>query len=169
MQQREIEHTSNNNEEDQKPQSFKAGKKKELWAPYFVAAIFAIASCMMPISMKLKIEKDLANPVLTMSAILIAFIATSMTIILASLGLKAMKHLQSIPGVLKGFVGYHTQAIWFGMIGCGLSMVAIIVSDKPYNIWHHLFFLIWSFCFYSAITTFVRVVHLLHRILIQSL
>lgn len=173
MRQNTLQREENNSEEIQNEIIGQKSYKREtiiaLIYPYLISLILALVSiATFSKTLVLKIEKDLANPILTLSAILIAFVATSMTIVLASLGLKAVKYMQTFPGVMKIFIGYHTQAIWMGMATCGMSLIAIIVADKPLNILHWLFFFIWSFCFFSSIITFVRVVHLLHRILCES-
>jgi hypothetical protein len=144
----------------------KATLVMERYVPWFTALICALASIFLPTEVKNQIERELANSAVTLVAIFIAVVATSMVVSLADSNVPGMKEVKTKQDVFRNYVNYHTESILVGSLSCILSFIAILVAKTPLNILHQIFFVVWLFTVAASFTLFLRVVFFLRRILI---
>ena len=146
----------------------------EAYLPIIIATVLALVCLLLPVPIKARIEADLANPIITIVSILIAFIATSMTIILTGSSIPGIKKLLEYPNQYRYFIKYHTQTITAGVFCCCLSLVTIVIAryftdnnTQIINILHQGYFTVWVFSFFLTVGFYVRVVSLLQKFLIR--
>lgn len=145
---------------------FDAVLATERYLPWVVAIVCAALSIAIPGVDKIQIEKDMANSVVTVVAIFIAFVATSMTVSLAESNVPGMKRVKSDPIAFRYYIDYHVACVFVGMASCILSFVAIYLARCPMNFLHQLFFVAWVFTVAASFTLFLRVVVFLRRVLV---
>jgi len=137
---------------------------RERWYPASLGAAAGLGSFALPGATQLDIAKDLANPVLSILAIAVGFIAAALTILLTASDLPSLQTLRTGTR-FNALVEYHWQAIVSGMLAAVLSLW-VIVACKTLDTWPQIVvFHVWAGCVVWAFTAFFRVVHLLRALL----
>lgn len=138
----------------------------EVYAPFAFALLGGVAAFWLPSALRKQIEQDLSNALVTVLSILIAFIATSMTIVLTGSNVAGLNFLKDRKEGYELLIKYHRDGVAWGLVACIASLISVISSKFSDSLLHHFFFSFWMFSTILAISLFVRVVLLLHRILI---
>lgn len=139
----------------------------EKYYPYLVALSPVGFSFLLGSGMKSLIATQVANSVLTVLAIVIAFVSTSMTILLTAPDNSAVAILRTTGGRrgLKNLISYHSQTVAWGLISCLLSLAVLIVCRNINSPLKHLTFILWVYLVALSLLLFERVVRLLHTLL----
>jgi len=132
--------------------------------PLAVGIAAGLGSLALPHPFAISVAGDLANPVLSILAITVGFVAAALTILLTASELPALRTLRT-GTTYNLLIDYHWQAIVSGMIAALLSMCAI-VACKTLDWWPQiLVFHLWVASVAWAFTAFFRVVYLLQKLL----
>ncbi|MBO2568627.1 hypothetical protein AYI84_04675 [Shewanella algae] len=127
----------------------------EKYFPYIIGGIGAIfwhfMDCQFPSG------DSLISSTLTVSGILVGFLATSKAILL-SMSSTVITDLRT-SGYMLVLVSYIGQAIWANLLFCTLSVIGFFV--KPMADWYAT---LWIFVVLVALLTFVRVTHIMLKI-----
>lgn len=137
---------------------------RERWYPVAAGVAAGFGSLALPESVRLGIAQDLANPVTTILAITIGFVAAALTFLLTATELPSVRALRTGTG-FNPLIDYHWQAIVSGMIAALLSL-CVIVACKTLATWPQIaVFHLWVASVTWAFAAFFRVVNLLQKLL----
>ena len=145
----------------------------EKTSPYIFAVIISGILMFLSVPSKLRMEKDLGNPILTMISIITAITVSSLTIVLSQpIGIKKLQ--EDHPVQYQNFIKFHFESIVLGIISCVLSMVTLMMcplelSTNQYkiSIFHHLVFYLWLAFTIASLFTFIRISYIMKRILLR--
>ncbi len=138
------------------------------WERLYPSALGVMASVLasqLPRAVQADVADKLANPILSILAIAVGFIAAALTILLTAPDIKSINRFKSVPDLYNRFVDYHWEAISTGMASATLSLVVIIASKKLETWPQVALFYAWLLFTVWAFAAFFRVVHLLRGLL----
>jgi hypothetical protein len=149
----------------------KAQQVIERLLPYLIAIGVSTWLSSLSLPVRMRMEKDLGNAVLTVVSIITAISATSLTIAISQPdGIKYIKEKHHEQYLL--FIDYHIETITVGVFASILSLIVLMLSPVSLekipisiNIYHVIAFFFWQLTSVSTIFTFFRLSYLLRRIL----
>ena len=136
----------------------------ERWYPVALGVAVGIGSLWIKEPIRLSIAQDLANPITSILAITIGFVAAALTFLLSATDLSAVRTLRTGTG-FNQLVDYHWQAIVSGMIAALLSLCVIVVCKQLATWPQFAVFHLWVASVVWAFSAFFRVVNLLQKLL----
>jgi hypothetical protein len=123
-----------------------------------------------PTNVKLRAERDLSNPILTLISILTAITITSFTLFLS----ENNRTFKKYPGELKDLISEHVQSIYSGVLTCLLCFVVILFMPNPstpaeyknvrYGLIDNIILCSWVMSFCLSVSLFLRVVTSFHML-----
>jgi hypothetical protein len=141
-----------------------AGERRftESYLPYLVALPVALAAWRNPLLIPEKYHADVVGSSLTMAAIFLGFLSTSLSILISYKETRLAKELrESSSGPMTLLVSYLRQAIFWTLLW--LSASFLLYFNQP-----RLLLTLWVVLASLALMCFLRVVHLLSKLIMQG-
>jgi hypothetical protein len=107
---------------------------------------------------------DHANPVLSVFAIIVGFIASVVTFLLTAQGMRTLENLRTTEG-FRVLIDYHWEAVFLGFAASVFSLVLIAFTKTPHHDRFHLLFNAWLWFGSAALLAFARVYWELRKLL----
>lgn len=113
--------------------------------------------------------KQLPAQIMTLVSILTAFVATSLTIVLTAANNEAIERLKNMFAKhFNALIIYHVESIYVGLIGIGMSLFVLVKASMANYKNDDMWFILWLLPVTSSVWLFVRIVHLLQKLLRQK-
>lgn len=127
--------------------------------PIVLATIAGVAAWQHPIVVEKDYLDDFVGSSLTMCAVFLGFMATSMSILISYRGTRLAKELRQA-NVMQRLVNYLRGAI-------GLSILWLLVSFLLYFLQPHWLLVSWAVLATLSLTGYIRVVTLLSKLILE--
>lgn len=121
-----------------------------------------------PVDTRKLISETLANPLLSLLAIFVGFLSTSLTILLTATESEGIKKIRSAVQ-FRYLIGYHTETIALGASASILALIVLVAKPDGQNWKSGLLFYPWLFFSIASIIGFFRLIFVLPAILMQGL
>ena len=133
--------------------------------PVICGLIISAATYWLNLSTKIEIADKLSNPILSILAIAVGFIAAALTILLTVSDLNTLNIFRTNTALYNRFIDFHWEAIVSGMVSAVLSLVVIVACKKLETRPQELLFHVWLLSTVWSFASFFRVVKLLRSLL----
>jgi hypothetical protein len=144
----------------------------EKYYPNFLGLISCIGSLFLPRIIISEMAQQLSSQVISFFSIVIAFVATSMTILLTAPQHDGIRRIKASPEHYKELISYHSWVVRSGILAALLSLTTLLVYRDTITIIHPvaktIVFVLWVGSGVAAIAGFYRVVNLMHTLLMPD-
>jgi hypothetical protein len=106
------------------------------------------------------------NAAITIEAIIIAFVLTSLAILLAAPKDSYLSKFATHPGISSRLMRLHTQTILVGGAGCVLSLFVMVLCPMLSHYYQVILFSAWIYALSCSMLLLYRIVRVMQSILI---
>ena len=151
--------------EEVKKKSLSFWQFLEQGKPYLYAAVGTALCLGLPKQYRLDMVNLWPSQAVTICSIIIAFMATSLTILYTAPQHEEIKSIKRAPDYFNELIRFHIEAIYGGVLAV-ISSLAVMVTVKQFDLLYKtIFFYVWLLLLILVVCQFLRVVDLMHEIL----
>lgn len=132
----------------------------EGYLPYLLAPPVAALACTHPLQIPVSYHAAVVGSSLTMAAIILGFLSTSLSILIFYTETRLATELRMI-GAMKSLVSYLHQSIFWTLLWLSASFLLYFCQPR-------ILLALWMVLACLAITCFLRVVHLLSKLIMHD-